>query len=185
MKLINILFYAPLSDVIPIFPNSGLNAACWAYCMCHLLFSQDHLRSRWKKTLPENYFPHLKTFSSKFCYSMLLSLYFVLSNHIHLLSSGWVVIQWRAVVVLTFCCVGFLSVFLSYLWPVHCVLSLWGKILIKGSRLRRPLMVMDVKVDTVGERLIDLITHSLAIYSPWLLPQLPITCQHQEPGFQQ
>ena len=36
--------------------------------------SQKLLRLCWRKTLPENYYPYLKTCSSKFCYSRLLSL---------------------------------------------------------------------------------------------------------------
>ena len=112
-----------LIEVIPIFPNSVLNAASWAHCMCHhelgpasvSPFSFPNIPGR-EKTLPENYLPYLKTFSSKFCSSMLLFLYSV--------------------------------------------------------RLRRPLMEMDVEINTVRERLINVITHSLIIYSPWLLPYL-------------
>ena len=52
------------------------------------LLSKYVFRLCWRKTLPENYYPYLKTCFSKFCYSMLLSLYFY-QHLFSLLSSGW------------------------------------------------------------------------------------------------
>ena len=75
MKLVHILFYAPLAYVIPIFPNLGLNAGCWAHCiyqhelwptlMGHFSFLNISLRPCLDKTLPKIYFPILRIFPQK------------------------------------------------------------------------------------------------------------------------
>ena len=38
-----------------------------------------NIRHNWRKILPENYYPYLQTYSSKFCFSMLLYIYSFLS----------------------------------------------------------------------------------------------------------
>ena len=67
----------------PIFSNLGLCATCWAHFMCHqelwpALASHPFsslFRPCWRKILQKNYYPYLKTCSSKFCSSKLLSVY--------------------------------------------------------------------------------------------------------------
>ena len=52
---------------------------CGQYQWAIPSFSQWLLRPYWRETLPEIYYSYLQTWSSKFCYCMLLSLYSILS----------------------------------------------------------------------------------------------------------
>ena len=71
-------------------------------------------------------------------------------------------------ILLLFCC--FLSIFLKLI--VNC------RLCVVGFTFDAFLMERDVGIDTVRERLINVITHSITIYSPWLPIARP---PHQPP----
>ena len=165
-------------------PNLGWNAACWAHSICHhecgqqqwVPFLNISLRPRWEKTLPENYFPILR-FSSKFalqrcfpyipCYLIIphyFLLIWLLLQYMSLFESMQLVRYFKNIV--NWCRVT-ISRDKSWLFSLFCVFffKLIAKhiLCIVWFAFTASPMERDVEIDTVRERLINVITHSITI----------------------
>ena len=202
------MFYALLGDAILIFPNLGLNTACWAHCMCHhelwptsvspfpfLNISKTSLReniTRKLLSIPQDFF--LKKIALQFCFSY-IACYLIISpytlliglllKYMSLFHSRQLVKHFRNIAnwcrvtisddkswLLSLFCCCFSSNFVKVIATCElCVIFVReGTHSGFAFTVGCPWWKRDVEIDTVRERLINVITHSLTIYSPWLLP---------------